>query len=361
MPVFQRGALEGFIEFTADFDGCLIHGLDGSLFTQFSVRQFEAPSLLRLFAAMDCRRFPLLPVHPPFSIFNLLFFQQLCADTGVCLGIRYIINMNLRWCFILGLVTVAWLGGQPLRADAPAADTAADNPYHPIVQRNVFGLVPIPVHNPADDVPVNPPPKITPNGIMTLFGKLQVLFKVAVPARAGQPAKDESYTLGEGERQDDIEVQKIDEASATITFDNHGIIQQLPLVASTAAPGGGPGPGGPGMVPPPGMPGMAPAVGGSQAPMGFGGRFGRNRNNPGAPNPNAGAPDFGGATAAPQNNNSQPATLSPEEQIINMEAQRAKWLDEGNPAAAILPPTVLTKQLTGPGDTGGNGGGPGIP
>jgi hypothetical protein len=244
--------------------------------------------------------------------------------------------MKLRCCFIFGLVTAVWLCGQPLRAGAPAAD----NPYSPIVQRNVFGLVPIPVHNPADDVAVTPPPKITPNGIMTLFGKLQVLFKVAVPAKPGQPAKDESYTLGEGERQDDITVQKIDEASATITFDNHGTIQPLPLVASTAAPGA------PGKVPPPGMPmpGMAPAVGGSPAPIGFGGRFGRNRNNPnpGAANPNAGAP----ATA-----------LSPEEQIYNMESQRAKWLDEGNPAAAIIPPTAITKQVTGEGDAGANGGG----
>ena len=140
--------------------------------------------------------------------------------------------MNLRCGFIFGLVTAVGLCGQPLRAGVPAAD----NPYSPIVQRNVFGLVPIPTNPPVDPSAANPPPKITPNGIMTLFGKLQVLFKVAVPAKPGQPAKDESYTLGEGERQDDITVQKIDEASATITFDNHGTIQPLPLVASTAAP-----------------------------------------------------------------------------------------------------------------------------
>ncbi|MEI7808986.1 MAG: hypothetical protein WCJ07_10945, partial [Verrucomicrobiota bacterium] len=43
--------------------------------------------------------------------------------------------------------------------------------------------------------------------------------------------------------------------------------------------------------------------------------------------------------------NSQPAqqeTLSPEAQIIMMESQRAKWLDQGNPAAAIIPSTHLT-------------------
>ena len=65
--------------------------------------------------------------------------------------------------------------------------------------------------------------------------------------------------------------------------------------------------------------------------------------------------------AAPQNNNSQTAAITPEEQIINMESQRAKWLDEGNPAAAIMPPTVLTKQVTGEENIGGNAGPPGFP
>ena len=31
--------------------------------------------------------------------------------------------------------------------------------------------------------------------------------------------------------------------------------------------------------------------------------------------------------------------LSPEAQIIMMEAQRAKWIEERNPAASIIPPT----------------------
>ena len=252
----------------------------------------------------------------------------------------YICPMNFRMLVVL-ISAAGLLAGRAATAagTAPTAAEAPQNPYDPIVQRNMFDLVPIPVHNPADDVPVNPPPKISPNGIMRLFGKLQVLFKVAEPGQPGKPGKDESYTLGEGERENDITVQKIDEVAATITFDNHGTIQQLPLVATTAAAGGGPAPGAPGKIPPPGMPGMAPAVGGSPAPIGFGGRFGRNRNNPnpGAANPNAGA--------------------SPEEQIYNMESQRAKWLDEGNPAAAIIPPTALTKQVTGEGDAGANGGG----
>ena len=43
-PVQDRFTFECFVEFAADFDRCLVHGLDDSLFTQFSVRQFEATS-----------------------------------------------------------------------------------------------------------------------------------------------------------------------------------------------------------------------------------------------------------------------------------------------------------------------------
>ncbi len=91
---------------------------------------------------------------------------------------------------------------------------------------------------------------------MTLFGQLQVLFKVPRNTQAGVPAIDQSYILSVGQRQDDIEVVSIDDKAGIITFNNHGETQQLPLVVtqptSTAAvapagsPGSGPngGPGG---------------------------------------------------------------------------------------------------------------------
>jgi len=245
--------------------------------------------------------------------------------------------MNVR--FILGLLVVGWLSGQSLMAVA-----ADENPYAPIVTRNVFGLVPIPINAPVDPASLVPPPKITPNGIMTLFGKLQVLFKVADVARPGQPPKDESYVMSEGDRQDDIEVQKIDEPSAIITFNNHGMVQQLPLVVGTAT-GGGPAPA-PSGIP---MPRVAPGSGGGP-PIGFGGRFGRNRNVPNAGNPSAGGAPVNSQIYNPGANASQEQQLTPEQQIMNMERQRAKWLDEGNPAAAIIPPTPLTSQVTGEGD-----------
>src|SRR5258708_8598472 len=71
-----------------------------------------------------------------------------------------------------------------------------DNPYASVVPRSVFGLNPPEIPAPAD---VSPPEKITPNGIMTIFGNRQVLFKVAGTARPGQPAKDQFYILSEGQ------------------------------------------------------------------------------------------------------------------------------------------------------------------
>ena len=49
-PILQCFPLEGFIEFTADFNRCWVHGIKLSLFTQFSVRQFET-ALDRLWPA----------------------------------------------------------------------------------------------------------------------------------------------------------------------------------------------------------------------------------------------------------------------------------------------------------------------
>jgi hypothetical protein len=250
--------------------------------------------------------------------------------------------MSLR--FILAVA--GWLGA----GSALIVTNASENPYSPIVARNIFGLQPIPVHNPQDDVVVVPPPKITPNGIMTIFGKVQVLFKVST-ASPGQPAKDVSYTMGVGERMDEITVQKIDEKAATITFENHGVIQKLELAKGGAVGAPAPGsPAGPGMIQRP-TPMVAPGASSPPATVGFGGRFGRARNAAGgSTDSGAAVPGMTGGAggAASSAGNAAPAEpISPEAQVIMMEAQRAKWLDEHNPAAAIMPPTAITKQVTG--------------
>ena len=235
-------------------------------------------------------------------------------------------------------------------ADKPAAP---DKAYSGITTRNVFGLVPIPVVDPAtlNQPPAEPPPKITPNGIMTIFGKLQVLFKVATKPPPGQPQKDDSYVMTEGERQDEIEVVKIDGKAGAVTFNNHGTLQELTLVPVTN-PGGPAGAAGAPRIPAPGLGrpstpagGMGnsvmPTMGNDNA-VGPGGRRvqmgGNQGGNPMGGNP--GSSGFGGAAE------SQSAlALTPEQRIIMMEAQRAKWIEERNPAAAIIPPTRLTGQL----------------
>jgi len=209
---------------------------------------------------------------------------------------------------------------------------SANNPFEPIAVRNIFGLNPPQAPAPVD---TSPPATITPNGIMTIFGGTpQVLFKVAVPPRPPEPATDKSYILSEGQRQDDIEVTHIDKKAGIVTFNNHGVVQEIPLVkappistptpvvmnpafpAPGAAPGGFGGPGGMGG---PGGPG--------------GGNYARYGNNPGQ-NGSLGA--NGGNPGGPPRQQ-----ISPEEQMILIAAQHAQAQQAGDPIAKIFPPTDL--------------------
>jgi hypothetical protein len=233
---------------------------------------------------------------------------------------------------------------------------ASDKPYASIVSRNMFGLLPIPPAVPATtEPPKDPPPKITPNGIMTIFGKVQALFKVAVKGQAGQPPKDESYVLCEGERQDDIEVVKINQDDGIITFDNHGEIQPLPLVAASNSTA--PAPGGPQLPRGAGFnPGRLPQVPFAPAQRGAvrGGAVGQNNPNN---NGNAAPPNFGGNNF--QSTSSQTPTI--EDQVLNA-AQQMALIEQERIATQEkviqgqlppLPPTFLT-----PPDAVGAGGSP---
>jgi hypothetical protein len=259
-----------------------------------------------------------------------------------------------------------WLAtGLVLSAGARADSVAsAGNPYTPIVARNVFGLNPAS----AETAPSDPPPKITANGIMSVFGKLQVLFKVAGTGKPGQPAKDRSYILSEGQRQDDIEVLQIDDKTNLVTFNNHGTVQEIPLANAPAVTGSGGGQGG-GQVSRANFSGpMGGSTGGTGGNVignssggGGVGRHNRGLGNNANQNPNPAAipmeggsalqsiPTRDGNSGQQQPQNAQ-VTVTPEEQIINMEIQRTLWQAKGNPAASIIPPTVLTH---GEGSAGG--------
>jgi hypothetical protein len=239
-----------------------------------------------------------------------------------------------------------------LRADSIVLP---NNPYAPIVVRNVFDLNPVPKVD-ASIVDANPPPKITPNGIMDVFGHLQVLFKASDPATPGQTPKDNSYILGEGQRQDDIEVVKINEKGGIVTFNNHGTVQELPLASAAASSA----PAAAMMNPniPSAIPGSRPNGGNPfGSPGNFGGSTvnfgGRNRGGGnGGNNSNGGMGNGGnnpninlnqGSTSTRVNLESQiPPGLTPEVQTIMIEANRMQSQQQGDPNAKLFPNTEMT-------------------
>ena len=264
-------------------------------------------------------------------------------------------------------------GGLALNTSVRADDAVLPgNPYAPVVARNIFGLNPPPPPvDPNAAADATPPPKITPNGIMSIFGQLQVLFKVTKPAVAGKPAVDDAYILSEGQQQDEIEVTKIDERGGLVTFNNHGEVQQLPLAVGTASTGAAPA-GGPAMLGNPAQtfkasPGGLPRTalntfnGGGASPnpnggSGYGGGNGGIGNN--GMNGNGGG--IGGGIGANGGINSgglnfgnnpnrassliiQPSSgLTEEQQTLMIEAQRQNFKNNGDPTAALLPPTEMT-------------------
>ncbi len=138
-------------------------------------------------------------------------------------------NNYIKTMKCLSKIAFSLASGLMLNASAHANDVlSSNNPYSLIVTRDVFALKPPPP--PEIEHPFSaPPPKITPNGTMSIFGQRQVLFKVTDVSQPGQPAQNAFYTLGEGESQDDIEVTHIDENASMVTFNNHGIMQEIAL------------------------------------------------------------------------------------------------------------------------------------
>jgi hypothetical protein len=266
----------------------------------------------------------------------------------------------------LGKIVVCLAGGLVLNAGARADDAVLpNNPYAPVVIRNIFGLNPLPT-NDVNAAQADPPPKITLNGIMSIFGHLQALFKVAIPAKPEQPAKDVPYILSEGQRQDEIEVVQIDEKNGLVTFNNHGTVQELPLAKAGLAGGTAtPGPGRPAVPTPnitapsgdnsgriPGRFGSRTAGGPAAARNGGMGNGGNNFNN----GMGGGSPIGGGSSLTPGSTpytydpaGQQPSQMTAEESAMLIEAQRLLLQNQNNPKAKLLPPTMYTPQNSGAG------------
>ena len=177
---------------------------------------------------------------------------------------------------------------------------ATGNLYQGIVDRNVFGLKP-PPPPPGPESTKPPPPKVFLTGITTILGSKRALLKMTPPAKPGEPAREESFTLGEGQRDGDIEVLEINEKVGAVKIKEYGTITTLDFdkdgVKVTA--GAAPGPAG------------APArpVGSLPGPMA----------NPSMP--------AGGANR-----------LSREQQTLILAAQKQRYENTGDPTATLIPP-----------------------
>ena len=135
-----------------------------------------------------------------------------------------------RFKIIAVLAGALALTAASLHAESVIASVAG-NPYSSIVARNIFGLnppAPPPDPNAAAAADL---PKITVNGIMSGFGNVEVLFKTT----AGKGGQDLYYDLDQGQREDDIEVLRIDEKSGIVKFSNHGVQQDIVLANEPAA------------------------------------------------------------------------------------------------------------------------------
>lgn len=123
-------------------------------------------------------------------------------------------------CLLAGLVPPT------LNQTQSATLDSRNHRYKNIPATNVLRLKTPPLH-PEQPKPL--PPTITVQGIATITGRRQALFKVAMPARPPDAAKEISYVLCEGEREGEIVVLEINEQSGTVKFSNHGVVQVLTL------------------------------------------------------------------------------------------------------------------------------------
>jgi hypothetical protein len=234
-------------------------------------------------------------------------------------------------------------------AKAVVNDSSGD-PYHGIVDRNVFNLKDKP-DPAADQSKVAPPPNIILTGITTILGPKQALMKVPVPAKPPEPAHDQSYILAEGERDGPIEVLSIDEKAGVVKVSYNGMAQELTFEKNGQKLPTTPAPvvaGARGAIPMH-MPGVRPGLRGNTMRT-IPARSIRMPTMPGAQptsDNNSGGPETGGygggATMQAQPELQRAAQMSPAEQVIMIEAEREKTRDlVAKGLMPALPVTPLT-------------------
>jgi hypothetical protein len=238
----------------------------------------------------------------------------------------------------------AFIGFAGILVALSAEAVSPDSSYRVIVDRNVFALQPL-TKQTEIQVPSEPLAKIIPTGVTTVLGRKLALFKVQPAAKSPQGAKEEAFTLAEGERAGEIEVVRIDENAGVITFRNRGNLIALSLEKDGAKPPSTP-------APPPGNPALANAPVNMPLPVPNAPAYHTNaalRNLPIRQPPTAPALQANPAVqvnpAAPPAPQAAEKPLTPEEQIILMEIERERSKGQvQNGALPPLPPTRIAPQ-----------------
>ncbi len=239
-----------------------------------------------------------------------------------------------------------------------------ENPYQAIIDRNPFGLKPVPIVEPPKPAEVPPPPplEIKLTGITTLGGPPRALLEFTDP-QTKKTDRPSPFVEGDSYK-DSITIVAIDavnnvvrikngDAETTLDFNKNGI---KPNLAATATPVPHPG-----VVPLsipaasalPGQPtqptagtGRTAILGGGTSVPSFGAAVNAAQNVPGAsvipPRPVR----TDGAAIVSGYQPYQPPVMQPpvqptmtrEEAIARIQAQKAAFQQQGNPAAGILPP-----------------------
>lgn len=256
-----------------------------------------------------------------------------------------------------------------------------ENPYQIIIDRNPFGLKPIPPPPVAvveTNAPATPPPEIKLTGITTLLGSPRVMLQV----EDKQTKKFLFPTMTEGDSENGITIVAIDtenmkvrirngDAETTLDFKNNGVKPGSGGVATTppVPQPGGLNLGAPGVPPVPGVGNLANANSGRGAIVSGGASTPATGFNPGGASALPARPMRtdslsivgGGAGGNVYNPNApaipQPApTMTREEAEARIEAARQNLLKQqqsgqlpaGAPSPSILPPTRMGQLLNQP-------------
>ncbi len=246
---------------------------------------------------------------------------------------------------------------------APALNTRVkaaidDGPYRAIIERNIFNTQPMPPP-PIPPIPPIPLPNVKLVGVMAITGRAQAIVWIQDP---GTPPKQPvTKVMVAGQRVGDITVLDIDVAGKTARVQILDNIKTLaledkPVPGAPVAPSTGTA----GIQRPkaptaatPNAYAPAPSAFSSFAPPASGGfrnpaasaMGGYNNGAPGATSADLSQVGAGIGQTLPtrevRTDATQEAQVTPEQQMILIEAQRDAMLRAHDPTAVILPPTPL--------------------